>query len=70
MSGAMLMYVAQFLIMLATIWGNIYFKWTPNPVAAGVLGIMLALGFTLLVMKIKKLASYLRRRKRPAEPDF
>jgi hypothetical protein len=46
-------YVLQCSIMIAVLWANIYYSWTPNPYVAGFLAIGAAYIVTRLLWAIK-----------------
>ena len=54
--------VFQTVIVVAVMCANVYYKLTPNPYAAGFIGLMIALGFTWLLSKSIDLLRYRRRR--------
>jgi hypothetical protein len=63
-----MMYVAQFAIVLAVVWANIYFGFTENYYLAGAWALIAAIGFTLLVVRIGQWRRGEKPQKLPTRP--
>jgi hypothetical protein len=58
-----MIYLLQMLIMIAVVWANIYFGWTPSGYAAGFLG--LAAVYILTVLPLTLVDWFRRKFRRP-----
>lgn len=56
-----MMYLAQIAAFLAVTWASIYYEWTPNPYATGIVAFFAALLVTAIIIEIKLLPSRLAR---------